>query len=301
MSDTQTQIKSCACGCGRTFQADKTQRKYADRKHQEQVNESRRKAARNANAQIVVGQTYTCSRPDCDKLYLATSSNKRFCSSVCRHRTWQSSRHLDKPQCYICSDQVSQRSMKYCQRCRKTVEQTLWKGKSLTCSIFCRTCRFCEKDYVTKYTKQFYCSVDCRLGRQEQQRIHRRQKSLRITMFYCLFCGKETKKRGDGQYSCSSCRPEAQNIRARAYSYGIDIYKVMQLRSEKLCHACGLPFDGSSQQNMSQAIDHCHESGRIRGVIHQGCNAALGQAKESPERLRALADYLERTASVDLR
>jgi hypothetical protein len=40
-------------------------------------------------------------------------------------------------------------------------------------------------------------------------------------------------------------------------------------------------------------VDHCHETGRVRGLLCTLCNNAIGQAGESPERLRALATYLE--------
>jgi hypothetical protein len=40
--------------------------------------------------------------------------------------------------------------------------------------------------------------------------------------------------------------------------------------------------------------DHDHTTGIVRGILCNGCNAALGHVKDDPKRLRALADYLER-------
>ena len=41
-------------------------------------------------------------------------------------------------------------------------------------------------------------------------------------------------------------------------------------------------------------VDHCHATGKIRGILCHHCNVALGAAKDDPARLRALADYVEK-------
>lgn len=42
-------------------------------------------------------------------------------------------------------------------------------------------------------------------------------------------------------------------------------------------------------------IDHCHSTGKPRGLLCRTCNLAVSYAGDDPQRLRALADYLERT------
>lgn len=44
----------------------------------------------------------------------------------------------------------------------------------------------------------------------------------------------------------------------------------------------------------SLVLDHCHQSGQIRQALCNGCNVALGMAKDDPETLRAMADYIEK-------
>lgn len=42
------------------------------------------------------------------------------------------------------------------------------------------------------------------------------------------------------------------------------------------------------------AIDHCHKTGKVRGLLCDACNTSIGQLEEDTERLRALIAYLER-------
>jgi len=41
-------------------------------------------------------------------------------------------------------------------------------------------------------------------------------------------------------------------------------------------------------------IDHCHSSGKVRGLLCNDCNTSLGKFKESAENLRRAARYIDR-------
>lgn len=54
-----------------------------------------------------------------------------------------------------------------------------------------------------------------------------------------------------------------------------------------ICEACG----GSKTRIV---FDHCHVTGKFRGWLCDSCNRVLGLMDESGDRLRRLAEYLER-------
>lgn len=66
-----------------------------------------------------------------------------------------------------------------------------------------------------------------------------------------------------------------------------------------LCAMCGEPF---GDKGLRPVIDHDHNccSGKktcgkcLRGIIHHGCNVAIGLFKDDPSALRVAADYLEK-------
>lgn len=81
---------------------------------------------------------------------------------------------------------------------------------------------------------------------------------------------------------------ELDRIRYKKYGItGIEFRKRLEEQSSK-CPIC--------QSNISKnlSVDHDHFTGKIRGLICNKCNMAIGNAENSPTRLRAMADYLER-------
>ncbi|WMX49060.1 endonuclease VII domain-containing protein [Streptomyces roseicoloratus] len=42
-------------------------------------------------------------------------------------------------------------------------------------------------------------------------------------------------------------------------------------------------------------VDHCHETGRVRGVLCFNCHSAIGTLGDDPDRIRRAISYLEGT------
>lgn len=111
--------------------------------------------------------------------------------------------------------------------------------------------------------------------------------------------------RPDGlQVYCKSCLGRINQERARAnpqkvwafgikFRYGITAEDFDRILREQggVCGACGGPPFGTGR---TFHIDHDHVTGKVRGLLCQNCNVALGGARDDPENLRKLIAYLER-------
>lgn len=53
------------------------------------------------------------------------------------------------------------------------------------------------------------------------------------------------------------------------------------------CALCRTPFDAAKPH-----IDHCHETGAVRGILCPGCNTGLGLLGDTPESLQRAAEYV---------
>ncbi len=76
------------------------------------------------------------------------------------------------------------------------------------------------------------------------------------------------------------------------YKYGITLAdKEARLHSQN--DACAICQKALGHDLRDIHLDHCHDTGKVRGVLCNSCNAGLGRFKNSAAFLRAAANYLE--------
>lgn len=82
----------------------------------------------------------------------------------------------------------------------------------------------------------------------------------------------------------------------RSYLYGLseDEYQSMLHKSEGKCNICG----DTCSSGKALAVDHCHTTGKIRGLLCGNCNQALGRFKDNIRHLKSAIEYLERSRDV---
>jgi hypothetical protein len=71
------------------------------------------------------------------------------------------------------------------------------------------------------------------------------------------------------------------------YGISLEDYDVMLEQQNGACAICG------RKPNERLAVDHCHATGTVRGLLCAKCNSGLAFYQDNPERLLAAIAYLE--------
>jgi hypothetical protein len=79
-----------------------------------------------------------------------------------------------------------------------------------------------------------------------------------------------------------------QKALRRRYGMTIDEYDAMLERQNGVCAACG----GTSTDGRRLSVDHEHTTKRVRGLLCNHCNRAVGYLRDDPVAAAALAEYL---------
>lgn len=81
------------------------------------------------------------------------------------------------------------------------------------------------------------------------------------------------------------------------YRYGItrDQFKQMLTNQKGVCAICGEPetqIDKRTGNVRQLAVDHCHTTGKVRGLLCTHCNHGIGKFKDKIDLLQKAINYL---------
>ncbi len=90
-------------------------------------------------------------------------------------------------------------------------------------------------------------------------------------------------------------RDEAYWLTKRAKVHGLSLDQFLEMFNSTggACWICGKLCTMRGKSHI--CIDHCHASGKVRGLLCPVCNKFLGAFKDSPGLLRKAAEYLEKS------
>lgn len=127
----------------------------------------------------------------------------------------------------------------------------------------------CKDCGTTETPKWYKHKTQCQSCYQRQWQLNRG--------LTCEACGsmKSTAWYSQPARLCGTCWK-------RLKDYSITLEELKQLKHE--CNLCG--------STKRVVIDHCHETGRVRGELCTPCNIAIGQLGDTPEAIQRVLEYL---------
>jgi thiol-disulfide isomerase/thioredoxin len=179
-----------------------------------------------------------------------------------------------------------------CSKCGKDLE-TKYFSYRVDKGYHRTTCRFCTHGYKASRLDKTNNTLELF---QKGLKICSNCKEIKTIDNYNFY-----KKSAVGLASwCNTCRKEHRTLNIdKSYiavikrKYGISEEEYIQIlkKFDNKCGICSSTDSGGRSKRMS--LDHCHKTGKIRGILCHSCNTGLGLLKDSTEILQKAIDYLE--------
>lgn len=129
--------------------------------------------------------------------------------------------------------------------------------------------KYCKSCNITKPIDEFYL----------------RNKISMVRHSTCKECDKKRVK----ENTCPIRKRELQL--QRDYGITLNEYNQMLLDQNNQCAVCNTTDPGGKHGKFM--VDHCHNTGKVRGLLCKRCNIALGEVGDNINTLQKMIEYLQ--------
>lgn len=154
--------------------------------------------------------------------------------------------------------------MKTCTRCKKPKDESeFYKNRS-------------KKDGLDSACKA------CHVNNNRTDEVRKRQRNYMRVYYLRPEAGKKRK-----EYTENPVNKERRRILNLLREYGLsgEEFKKMLRNQEDKCAIC-------KEHLIKPCVDHCHSTGKVRGILCNTCNLAIGYLKDDPDLLKRAIEYL---------
>ena len=144
-------------------------------------------------------------------------------------------------------------------------------------------CADCGGSFSSDYWRKYCEGCGTNSARSFRKRFKEKHSQRKHGVYPCDHCGNSVVRRKKSVYGfCSSlCRILS------SMKINIEDYRAAIARAKNRCEICG-----TKPKGRRLAIDHCHTTGKFRGVLCSYCNTAIGLLKDSPKLAEKASEYL---------
>lgn len=110
----------------------------------------------------------------------------------------------------------------------------------------------------------------------------------------CKKCAAQLSKKWKEKHPIRARQSERNAILKKQFGITLIEYEALKLKQENKCAICGqLETQLVYGKPRSLAVDHCHITRQIRGLLCFACNTSLGKFNHNPDLLLKAVNYLK--------
>lgn len=170
-----------------------------------------------------------------------------------------------------------------------------------------------KKEYAQRRRKKYQASQEERDRRKSQGRASEENKTYMKSYYqqnkdkFVLDADDKDAKnkrrreryKSDSEYraKCIEFAKRRTNVQRKGtrlkseFGINIDIYNEMLKAQNGQCAICGSKFADKAGRMLH--VDHCHKTGKVRGLLCTNCNTGLGKFKDDPSLMLKAIAYLQ--------
>jgi len=163
---------------------------------------------------------------------------------------------------------------------------------------YTKICKWCEEEFNTDVHNKLYCNTTCSQRKWADDRKEGTRKTYPNKYFkdkHCRWCSNKFTPIGPSNHFCSEeCSKKGRKDKYYIRNYGVGYREYLEMLDSNNggCWICNKTREDG---DINLAVDHCHTTGKVRGLLCSDCNVGLGKLGDSTKSIRKALEYLERS------
>ncbi|KKN10422.1 hypothetical protein LCGC14_1036850 [marine sediment metagenome] len=195
--------------------------------------------------------------------------------------------------------------MKKCSKCKKVKKLSEFSKRTLSCDGHASQCKLCrKKKYHRPEAKAWRWEYDqkpkVKARRKERRREYVKSPKYKVKRW-------EYNHRPEVIARCKEIRDmrlvtheqkdsQRNAIFKRKYGISLEQYRAIFTKQNGACSICGLPETKRNNGKPRRlSVDHCHTTNKIRGLLCNKCNLAIGNFEDDIDVMASAISYLRQS------